>query len=194
MEITTETIKQLRDRTGGVSIMQCKKALEEAGGDMEQATVILMKRSASAAEKKHDRTLGAGTVQSYVHEGTIGSLVLLSSETDFVARNPEFVALAREIAMHVAASDPKYITSEEISEEAKTAAMAVFETEVEGKPAEMKEKILAGKLASYFSDKVLLEQPYIKDESKTVKDLLNEAIQKFGERVEVSKIARFSAR
>jgi elongation factor Ts len=193
MELTTEIIKELRERTG-LSVMQCKKALEEANGDIDQAEVIMRKRSASAADKKGDRTLGAGTIGSYVHEGVIGSMVLLSSETDFVSKNPDFVALARELAMQVAASNPKYVTESEISEEAKNAAMAVFEKEVEGKPADMKEKILAGKLASYFQTDVLLNQAYIKDEGKTVKQLLDEASQKFGERVEVSKFARFSAR
>lgn len=194
MEITTETIKQLRDMTGGVSVMQCKKALEEAGGDMEKAKVILKKLSASAAEKKAERALGAGAVGSYVHEGGIGAMVLLSCETDFVAKNPAFTTLARELAMQVAATDPKYATMEEVPSEAKEAAMAVFEGEVAGKPADMQATIMEGKLASYFRDQVLLAQPYIKDESKTVLDLLNEATQKFGERVEISRFARLSVR
>jgi elongation factor Ts len=193
MEISTEVVKELRDRTG-VSVMQCKKALEEAGGDIAKAEVILKKRSGAAADKKADRELAAGAIGTYVHDGAIGAMVLLSSETDFVARNPEFVALAREVAMHIAATNPKYATDAEIPEDAKTAAMAVFAKEVEGKPEEMKEKILAGKLASYFQDQVLYDQPYIKDESKTIKDLVTEASQKFGERVEVSRFARFSAR
>ncbi|MEJ0053511.1 MAG: elongation factor Ts [bacterium] len=193
MEISTDIVKALRDRTG-VSVMQCKKALEEAGGDVAKAEVILKKRSGAAADKKADRELGSGAVATYVHDGSIGAMVLLSSETDFVSRNPEFVALAREVAMQVAATDPKYATDAEIPEEAKTAAMAVFAKEVEGKPEEMKEKILAGKLSSYFSDQVLLDQPYIKDESKTIRDLVTEASQKFGERVEITRFARFSAR
>lgn len=193
MEITTEVIKQLRDKTG-LSVMQCKKALEEAGGDINQAEVILKKRSSAAAEKKADRELGAGIIGSYTHEGTIGAMVLLSSETDFVAKNPEFGALAREVAMQIAATAPKYLSTEEIPAEAKQAAIAVFEKEVEGKPEEMKAKILEGKLASYFSDQVLLDQPFIKDESKTIRDLMNEATQKFGERVEISSFSRLSAR
>ena len=193
MAITTETIKDLRDRTG-VSIMQCKKALEEANGDLAQAEVILKKRSSAAAEKKADRELGAGAIGSYTHEGVIGAMALLSSETDFVAKNPEFGALAREVAMQVAATAPKYVSSDEIPADAKQAALAVFEKEVEGKPAEMKEKILEGKLASYFRDQVLLEQPFIKDETKTIRQLLNEATQKFGERVEVTSFSRLSVR
>lgn len=193
MEITTDVIKQLREATG-VSVMQCKKALEEAGGDLKQAEVILKKRAGASADKKADRELGAGYIGTYVHEGAIGAMVLLSSETDFVAKNPEFAALAREIAMQVAATNPTYATTSEIAPEAEAAAKAVFLKEVEGKPEEMKAKILEGKLASYFQDQVLAEQQYIKDESKTVRDILNEASQKFGERVEVSKFARFSAR
>lgn len=193
MEITTDVLKALRDKTG-VSVMQCKKALEEAGGDIDKAEVILRKKSGAAAEKKGDRTLGAGSIGSYLHDGTIGAMVQLSSETDFVARNPEFVTLARELAMHVAAANPIYLSDTDVPEEAKKAALDVFAKEVEGKPAEMKEKILAGKLQSYFKDQVLLEQAYIKDDSRTVRDLITEASQKFGERVEITNFARFSAR
>jgi len=193
MEITTDSIKQLRDMTG-VSVMQCKKALEEAGGDLEKATVILKKHSAASAEKKADRLLAAGCVGSYIHEGVIGAMVLLSCETDFVAKNPEFAVLAREIAMQVAATAPAYTSAGEIPVEAKEAATAVFKGEVADKPVEMQEKILEGKLASYFRDQVLLDQPCIKDETKTVRDLLNEATQKFGERVEVSRFTRLSLR
>ena len=193
MDISTDAVKALRDKTG-VSVMQCRKALEEASGDPEQALVILRKRSAGAAAGKADRELAAGAIGVYTHEGVIGAMVLLSSETDFVAKNPEFAALAREIAMQVAATNPTYLTTDDIAPEAKDAAVKVFEKEVEGKPEDMKAKILEGKIASYFKDQVLLEQPYIKDEGKTVKDLVNEATQKFGERVELTKFTRFSAR
>lgn len=193
MEITTDSIKELREMTG-VSVMQCKKALEEAGGDLAKAEVILKKHSAAAALKKSERALKAGVIGSYVHDGTIGAMVVLSCETDFVAKNPEFGALARELAMQVAATNPMYTVMLEISDEAKQAAVAVFEKEVADKPKEMQAKILEGKLASHFRDHVLLEQPFIKDESKTVQNLLDEATQKFGERVEVSRFTRLSAR
>lgn len=193
MEITTDKVKELREMTG-VSVMQCKKALEEAEGDFVAAAVILKKRSAASVQKSASRSLGAGVVGSYMHDGNIGALVLLSCETDFVAKNPEFVALARELAMQVAATDPAYSSVAEIPSEARDAAKAVFEKEVVGKPKDMQEKILEGKLASHFRDQVLLEQPFIKDESRTVRDLLSEATQKFGERVEVSRFARLSAR
>jgi elongation factor Ts len=193
MEITTDAVKELREKTG-VSVMQCKKALEEAGGDLAKAEVILKKHSAASAEKKADRALGAGSIGSYTHEGTIAALALLSCETDFVAKNPEFIELARSLAMQVAATHPTYLSLDAIPEEAKKAATEVFTEEVADKPADMQEKILAGKLTSYFRDQVLLEQPFIKDVEKTVKDLLNEATQKFGERVELSRFARLSVR
>ncbi|MHB8860337.1 MAG: elongation factor Ts [Minisyncoccota bacterium] len=193
MEITTNVIKELRDKTG-VSVMQCKKALEEADGDLAKAEVILKKHSAAAADKKADRSLAAGVIGSYIHDGAVGAMVLLSCETDFVAKNPEFAALARDLAMQVAATNPAYTTTEEISPEAKEAATSVFEKEVADKPADMQAKILAGKLSSYFRDQVLLEQAFIKDESKTIQSLLNEATQKFGERVELSRFARLSTR
>ena len=193
MEITTEIIKQLREMTG-ISVMQCKKALEEAGGDLAKAEVILKKRSAEAAAKKAERTLKAGILGSYVHEGSIGAMVILSCESDFVAKNPEFVTLARDIAMQITATDPTYTTSEEIPEETKQAAIAVFQKEVADKPKDMQAKILEGKLGSYFQEQVLLDQPFIKDETKKVRDLLNEATQKFGERIEVSRFTRVSVR
>lgn len=188
-----DRIKALRDRTS-VSVMQCKRALEEAGGDIDKAEVILKKQSAATAEKKAERELKAGAIGTYVHDGGIGAMVLLSSETDFVAKNPEFVALARELAMQVAATDPTYVTTEEIPADAQEAAKAVFEKEIAGKPVEMQGKIMEGKLASYFRDQVLLEQLFIKDDSKTIKDLLNQATQKFGERVEITRFVRLSAR
>lgn len=188
-----DVLKELRDKTG-VSVMQCKKALEEAGGDVDKAEVILRKKSGAAAEKKGDRELGAGAIGTYIHNDEIGAMVLLSCETDFVSRNQEFVALAREIAMQVAATAPKYLDESDIAPEARTAAEAVFAEEVAGKPEDMREKILEGKMNAYFQDQVLTYQQFIKDESKTVNDLITEATQKFGERVVISKMARFSAR
>lgn len=193
MDISIDLVKELRERTG-LSIMQCKRALEEAEGDIDKAEVILKKKSGAAAEKKSDRELGAGAVASYVHDGTIGAMVLLSCETDFVARNPEFPALAREIALQVSATNPTYLNNEDIAPEARGAAEAIFRAEVQDKPKDMQEKIFDGKMASYFKDQVLLNQTYIKDESKTILNLVTEASQKFGERVEISKFARFSAR
>ncbi|MDB5266515.1 MAG: translation elongation factor Ts, elongation factor Ts [Parcubacteria group bacterium] len=190
--VSTEEIKALREETG-LSIMQCKKALEDAGGDREKARILLQKKGSEIASKKGDRTLGAGTVASYIHaSGAIGVLVELSCETDFVAKNPEFKAIAYDIAMHVAAVNPKYLKKEEISEEDRNKVMETFKAEVADKPADMQEKILAGKVDSYFADKVLLEQPYIKNPDQKIQDLVNGAVQKFGERTEIRRYVRFS--
>jgi elongation factor Ts len=191
MEITTEQIKALRDETG-VSIMQCKKALEEAGGDAEKAKVILRKASAKSASKKSDRSLGAGIVASYIHGGgSVGSMVELLCETDFVAKNEEFQTLAREIAMQVAATSPEFISEDEIDETAKAKASEIFAEEAEGKPEEIKEKIIQGKLDSYFGEKTLLKQAYIKNPDQTINELIEEGVQKFGEKIQVGRISRF---
>ena len=191
--ITTEQIKALRDATG-VSVMLCRTALEEAKGDVEKAKVILQRKGADAAAKKADRTLGAGTVASYIHHGgTVGVLVELSSETDFVSGNEAFKALAYDIAMHIAASKPEYVKREDVSDETLARAKEVLMKEVEGKPKEMQEKILEGKLNSFFAEKILLEQPFIKNPDQTVRNLIENAIQKFGEKIEVSRFVRYAA-
>ncbi|HEY4516217.1 MAG TPA: elongation factor Ts [Candidatus Paceibacterota bacterium] len=198
MAITTEQIKELREATG-VSVMQCKKALEEAGGDMEKAKIILRKISKQSAEKKADRNLGSGVVASYIHgEGGIGAMVELLCETDFVARNDEFKAIARDIAMHVAAQAPEYVKIEDVPEEAKTKAKELFAEEIENnskdKTPEMKDKIITGKLEAYLKEKVLLEQSFIKNQDVLIKDLVSGAVQKFGEKTEIGRISRFSVK
>lgn len=191
--ITTEQIKDLRDQTG-VSVMQCKKALEEAGGDLEKALVILRKKSGELAAKKSDRTFGAGTVQSYVHStGNVASMVVLMCETDFVSGNDEFKALARDIAMHVTATNPKFLKKDDIDDAARSTAKEVFANEVKDKPKDMQEKILEGKLATYFGEMVLLDQPFIKNPSMTIQALLDNAVQKFGEKIAIDRFARFAA-
>ena len=192
MSISLDDVKKLREETG-VSIMQCKKALEEAQGDFEKARVILRKVSAQIAEKKADRDLGAGAIGVYLHNGnTVAGVVVLACETDFVAKNEEFANLAKELAMHVAAMAPQYLTKEDVSEEDVAAAKEVFQEEVADKPAEMQEKIMQGKIDSYLKDKVLTDQAFIKDPSKTIQDMISEATQKFGERVEITRFERFS--
>ncbi len=190
--ITTEQIKELRDKTG-VSVMQCKKALEEAGGDMDKAMIILRKKGSDIASKKSDRTLGSGRIASYIHgNGSVGSLVELWSETDFVSKNDEFYALAHDIAMQVAATNPVYLRKEDVTEEEKKKVREVFEKEVVGKPEAIKDKILKGKMDSYLDDKVLLEQMFIKDGNIKIKGLIESAVQKFGEKIEIGKFVRFS--
>ncbi|MDQ5893611.1 MAG: elongation factor Ts [Patescibacteria group bacterium] len=190
--ITTEQIKELRDSTG-ISVMQCKKALEEAGGDTAKALVILRKKSGELAAKKSDRTFGAGIVQAYVHStGRVATLVELVCETDFVSGNEEFKVLAKDIAMHITASNPKFLNKDEITEEAKSVAKEVFMKEVEGKPKEMQEKILEGKLATYFGEMVLLNQPFIKNPELTIEALVLAASQKFGEKIAIARFNRFA--
>lgn len=194
--ITTEQIKELRDSTG-ISVMQCKKALEEAAGDMEKARIILRKKSGELAAKKTDRTFGAGIVQSYVHAtGRVAAMVELVCETDFVSGNEGFKSLARDIAMHVTASNPKFLNKDEITEEAKNTAKEVFLKEIadSGKKVakEMEEKILEGKLATYFADQVLLNQAFIKNTEVTIEALVLAAGQKFGEKIAIARFARFA--
>ena len=191
MAITTDQIKTLRDETG-ISVMQCRKALEEAGGDSEKARVILRKQGASAAAKKGDRTLASGTIAAYIHGGSVGAMVELSCETDFVARNEEFKAVAYDIAMQVAATNPEFKSRADVDEGALAKAREVFVAEIAGKPKELQEKILEGKLNAYFADKILLEQTFIKNEELTITSLIERAIQKFGEKVEVRRFVRFS--
>lgn len=189
--ITTEQIKALRDQTG-ISVMQCKNALEESGGDAEKAKIVLRQWGADAAEKKADRTLGAGVVAAYVHNGAVGALLELSCETDFVAQNEEFRNLAHDLAMQVAAGNPQFVREEEITDEAKRAAREVFAKEIAGKPEALQERILAGKLHAYFAERTLMEQPFIKDAEQTVRALIDSAVQKFGEKISVARFSRFA--
>jgi elongation factor Ts len=189
--ITTEQVKELRDATG-ISVMQCKKALEEAGGDREKALVILRKKSGEISSKKGDRTFGAGTIQAYIHAtGSVGAIVELNCETDFVSKNEEFQALARDIAMHITATNPKFIRKEDVTEADQKTAKEVFEAEVKDKPAAMRAKILEGKLNTYFSEMVLLNQPFIKNPELTIQELIDAAVQKFGEKTAVGRFKRF---
>lgn len=194
MEISSAQLKELRDATG-ISVMQCKRALEEAGGDMEKALIILRKKSGETASKKSDRAFGAGAVGAYAHNThDVAALVLLSCETDFVSKNEDFIALARDLAMQVVATSPTYIAREEINEDDRAKAAEVFAEEVKDKPAELRDKILQGKLDAYFKEQVLLEQSFIKNQDRTIADLINDAIQKFGENIAIQKISRVSVK
>ena len=191
-QISLEQVKALRDKTS-ISIMQCRKALEDAGGDEEKALILLRKKGAEISAKKSDRSLGAGVIATYLHSNNlIGSMVELSCETDFVAKNEEFTKLAHDIAMQVSATNPEFRTMEEIVETDKTKAKEIFAEEVVGKPEELKEKILQGKLDAYFKERVLLDQPFIKNQDLTIRQLIESFVQKFGERIEVAKFSRFS--
>ncbi len=194
MEITSAQLKELRDKTG-ISVMQCKKALEEAGGDMEKAVIILKRKRSEAAEKKSDRALGAGAIGVYLHNtNEVSATVLLACETDFVSKNEEFVRLAKDIAMHVAASNPTYVTKQEVPQESLEKAKEVFRNEVLDKPADMQEKIIEGKMASYFREQILTEQPFIKNPDTTIGEMITGAVQKFGENISVAHMSRVSVK
>jgi elongation factor Ts len=164
--ITTEQIKALREQTG-ISVMQCKKALEDAGGDMEKALAILREKSKEIAGKKSDRTLGAGHIAAYVHStGTIGAMVELVSETDFVSKNEEFKNLARDIAVHIVASNVKYVRTSEVP----TGMEEIEKTE----------------------GTILIDQPFFKNPDQTIQNLIEGAVQKFGEKIDIARFAKFS--
>lgn len=194
MEITTEMIKQLRDETS-VSVMQCKKALEEAGGDIEKAKVILRKISATIAGKKSDRELGAGVAAAYTHAGgAVVAAVVLACETDFVSKNEDFTKLAKDIAMHIAAMSPQFKTRDDVKEEDLRAAKEVFEKEAANVPEAKREQAVQGKIDSYLKDRVLLDQPFVKDPNITIRELIDTGIQKFGEKIELVRFERLSVK
>ena len=194
MEITTELIKSLRDETG-VSVMQCKKALQEAGGNAEKAKIILRKQSSSIASKKSDRALGAGVASAYTHAGgSVVGAVVLACETDFVAKNEEFGKLAYGIAMHVAAMNPQFRSHADVKESDKRAALEVFEKEAANVPEAARTRAVEGKMESYLKERVLMDQPYVKDSTITIRGLIDSAIQKFGEKVEIVRFERLSVK
>jgi elongation factor Ts len=194
MAVTMDEVKKLRDETG-VSIMQCKKALEEAGGDMEKAKIALRKKASSDAAKKGDRAFGAVCSQAYIHQGgKVGAMVQLACETDFVASNPEFIALASDIAVHIAGMNPEFVKEADIPEDVKAKYMEAFKEEAakSGKPEAIQQKIAEGKWAEYLAGSVLMNQKFLKDDTKTIADLVSGAVQKFGENSTIVKFVRFS--
>jgi len=191
--ITAKEVKSLRDRTGA-SMMQCKKALEESSGDLEEAINVLQKSGSKVADKKCGREMAEGYIGSYVHgNGKVGVLVEINCETDFVAKNEEFKELAHDLAMHVAAVSPKYIDYSEIdSEEMKNKKEEVAkEVEKDQKPANIAEKIVEGKVKKHFDEVCLLTQQFVKNSDFTVEQLITEKIAKLGENIKVEKIIRF---
>ena len=191
---TLEHIKELRNRTG-CGMVDCKEALAEAGDDIEKAIEVLRKKGVVKAAKKADRDTSEGAIGSYVHSnGKIAVLVSILCETDFVARNEKFQALARDVAMHIAASDPVVVSPDDVPEELVTKERAIAEEQAkEGdKPAEIQDKIIEGKLKSFREERALLTQPFVKEPGKTVQDLVNEAIQELGENISVNEFTRIS--
>lgn len=190
---TMEQIKALREKTGA-GIVEVKKALEEANGNEEAAIKILRERGAAKAIKKTDREAKEGVVAIYLHSnGRVGAMVKLFCETDFVARNADFQALGRDIAMHVTAMNPLVVSPEGISVDAveKERVIWIEQLKQEGKPEELAEKILAGKEKKFRDENALLSQAFVKDPSKTVKDLLSEGVQKIGENIQIGSFVRY---
>src|SRR6185312_10139430 len=188
-----EEIKALRQETEA-PMMDCRKALVDAAGDMAKAKALLLERGAAQAAKKAERVANEGTVASYIHSGgKIGVLVEINSETDFVARNPRFVELARDIAMHVAAMSPKYLDRESVPGDVVEQARAEFRANVPAnKPPEVAEKIVEGKLNKWFEEHCLLDQAFVKDDSMTVSDLINGAIGTLGEKIRVRRFTKYA--
>jgi len=193
MTITAEQVKALRDKTGA-GFMECKAALTESGGDLEAATTLLRTRGLAQAARRAGRTTTEGLVGSYIHMGgKVGVLVEVNCESDFVARTDDFQTLAKELAMHVAAANPQYVRREDVPADVIERERAIYRAQLEGsnKPAQVVEKIVEGKLNSFYEQVVLLDQPSIRDPKTTIAQMLSAAIAKTGENIGVARFARF---
>ena len=191
--ISAEQVKRLREATGA-GMMDCKKALQEAGGDTEKAKDILRERGLASFQKRQGRSATQGLVDAYIHgEGRIGVLVEVNCETDFVARTDEFKRLAREVAMQVAATNPRWVSRDQVPEEVIASERKIYEEQarLSGRPENVWERMVLGKLEAYFKVEVLLDQPYVRDDSRTIGDLVKEVGAKVGENVAVRRFARF---
>lgn len=187
-----EDIKNLRERTGA-GMMDCKKVLEEANGDFDKAIELLRKKGAATAAKRAERDAKEGVIVSYIHGTRIGALLELNSETDFVAKNEDFKALAQDLVMHVAAAAPEYVTPEEVPAEIIEKEKEIEREQLKdsGKPADVIEKILEGKINKFYSQVCLMKQPFVKDPSVTIEDIINEKTAAIGEKIAVRRFARF---
>jgi elongation factor Ts len=193
MNISATQVKELREKTGA-PMMDCKQALTEAKGDMEQAVVVLRKKGVSVAAKKATRVTSEGSVASYIHAGgKIGVLLEINCESDFVARTEDFKELVHDIAMHIAASDPKFVRKEDVTPEAYEREKDIFRAQAiaSGKPANIAEKMVEGKMAKFYEEVCLLEQPFIKDQTISIAQLIAAKIGKLGENIAVRRFARF---
>lgn len=192
MNISAELVKELREKTG-VGFMECKAALQEAKGNLEEAVTVLRKKGLSAGGKKAHRETKDGLIGSYVHNGKIGVLVEVNCETDFVARNTDFQTLVKDVAMHIAASDPRFVRKEDVGEDvlAKEREILTAQARATGKPENVLGKIVEGRMSKFYSETCLLEQPFVKDPSITVRDHIAIHIQKIGENIQVRRFVRF---
>jgi elongation factor Ts len=192
MSVSAEQVKELREKTG-VGFMECKSALQEANGDMEAAVTILRKRGLASAAKKSGRETKDGLIGTYVHNGKIGVMVEVNCESDFVARNTDFQAMVKDIAMHIAASDPVFLRKEDVTEDVLAKEREIYKEQARstGKPENVLEKIVEGRIAKYYSEACLLEQPFVKDTAITVRDHVAAHIQKIGENIQIRRFVRF---
>jgi elongation factor Ts len=193
MEISASQVKDLREKTG-ISIMECKNALVESQGDIEKAIEILRKKGIAKAEKKADRVVTDGLIWSYIHPGNkIGVMVEVNCETDFVAKTEDFVTFVKDVAMHIAATNPAAIRREEVDLELVNKEREIYREQArfQKKPENIIERIVDGKMDKFYQDNCLLEQPFVKDPQKTVKDYLTEIIAKMGENINISRFVRF---
>lgn len=193
MEITAQMIKELREKTSA-GIMDCKGALKDTGGDVDKAITELRKKGLAAAEKKAGRATSEGLIHAYIHAGgRIGVLIEVNCETDFVSRTPEFEEFVHNLAMHVAAAEPRYVSKDDVTEEDLEREREIFaeQARATGKPENVIEKIVDGKMSKFYSQVCMLEQPFIKDPDKTVGTLVKEAIASFGENMRVERFVRF---
>ncbi|MGB2869332.1 MAG: translation elongation factor Ts [Bacteroidota bacterium] len=191
--ISSETVRQLREKTGA-GMMDCKRALQETGGDMDAAIEYLRKKGAATAAKRADKETNQGVVESYIHAGgRIGAMVELNCETDFVAKTPGFKQLAHDIAMQIAAMSPLCVSRDQIEKSVIDKEMEIYKSQAqnEGKPAQIAEKIAQGRLEKYYQESVLLEQSFIKDSGKTIKDLIDEETAKVGEKISIRRFLRY---
>ena len=193
MAITAEQVKALREKTGA-GMMECKAALTETGGNMDEAVTVLRKRGLAQAAKRAGRSTSQGLVSSYIHMGgKIGVLVEVNCESDFVARTEGFQQLVKEIAMHIAAADPRYVRREDVPAAVIEQEKAIYRAQFEGsgKPAQVIEKIVEGKIGSYYTQAVLLDQPSVRDQNVTIGEMVTQAIAKTGENISVARFSRF---
>lgn len=193
MQIDAQKVKRLRDKTGA-GIMDCKEALKEAGGDEDKAVTILREKDLATAEKKSSRSAKEGLIEAYIHPGgKVGVLIEVNCETDFVARNDEFKSFVRDICLQIAAMNPAYLSRVDVPESKIEAEKEIIRRQAlnEGKPEKVVEKIIEGRIKKYFSENCLLEQPFVKDDSMTINDLLVEKIAKIGENIVIKRFAYF---
>tara|TARA_B100001179_G_scaffold59556_1_gene41007 strand:+ start:167 stop:754 length:588 start_codon:yes stop_codon:yes gene_type:complete len=193
MEITAAMVKELRSQSGA-GIMECKSALKETSGDVEAAITFLRKKGLAKADKKSDRQTGDGSVGTYIHAGNkLGVMVELNCETDFVANTPDFQELIRDIAMHIAAAKPRFATRAEVTQETLDKEKEIFAHQAieSGKPENIIEKIVSGKMEKFYEENCVLEQPFIKDTNITVQELIKQKIALLGENINIGRFARF---